>query len=164
MRLYIYGHISDIVNSTSNNLKMNSPVASLAQFANMPAREVPFYAFIACWDGPSLCVLGICIVSAVYLAGDTAEETRQYATQSWSTVDGSICSVTLEYVMELEKALDVDRGRLRFVNQVAEFTDAYFETLRKFGRTSCGGTLRDHIGSHRAQEVPIFDLFYQADR
>ena len=90
----------------------------------MPAREVPFYAFIACWDGSSLCILGICIVSAVYLAGDTAEEKTQYATQSWSTVDGSICSVTLEYVMELEKALDVDRGRLRFVNQVAEFTDA----------------------------------------
>ena len=103
-------------------------------------------------------MLGFCIVSAIYLGGTTSAERRQYAVNSWQTVTNSICTLELDFVLQLQTAVFLSKSELKYYNQIAQMKAASFDVLN---RSFCvgGRILDDFIGNRKHQDVPILVAF-----
>ena len=92
----------------------------------MPARRLPFYAFVAYESDGSYVVVALCLVSGIWIAGTSKQERRQFAVKSWLTAASDICTLDLD----LPRAATVDfkfaKSDFRYINTIGELKPAAF--------------------------------------
>ena len=121
----------------------------------MPHRPLPFAAFVAFAENAKISLLGVVTVVAIFKAGASHGERRQFAVESWHTVDSDVASLHVCNPSALYQLLDLDLSDLRFRNQVAEVNAAAFPKI-KSPELDVDGRLDNYLPIHlQAADVPV---------
>ena len=94
-------------------------------------RRLPFTAFVAHDEGRgAITIVGLVLVTGIFLAGNSRDERRQFAAESWQRVDESITSLEVCSAAEFCQPVDVSSTGLRYRNVTAAFNVSEFDSLQ----------------------------------
>ena len=95
----------------------------------MPARRLPFYAFVAHESDGSYVVDALCLVSGIWIAGTSKQERRQFAAKSWLTAASDICTLDLDLPRAATVDLRFAKSDFRYINTFNGHKPGHFAPL-----------------------------------